>query len=95
MGDERPRLKLDEDFTFACHKGLECYTSCCRDVTIMLTPYDVLRMKRALGLTSNQFLEKYTHLVQVPGKALPLVQFKMNEDNDTKCFFVGGLNAPG
>ncbi len=58
MSDERPRLKLDEDFTFACHKGLECYTSCCRDVTIMLTPYDVLRMKKALGLTSNQFLEK-------------------------------------
>ncbi len=88
MSDERPQLQLDEDFTFACHKGLQCYTSCCRDVTIMLTPYDVLRMKKALGLTSSQFLEKYTHLVQVPGKAMPLVQFRMNEDNDKKCHFV-------
>ncbi|MEW5913057.1 MAG: YkgJ family cysteine cluster protein [Thermodesulfobacteriota bacterium] len=89
MSDQRPQLQLDDDFTFACHKGLQCYTSCCRDVNIMLTPYDVLRMKKALGLTSSEFLEKYTSLVQVPRKALPLVQFKMDEEHGKKCFFVG------
>ena len=89
MSDDRPKLQLEDNFTFACHKGLECYTSCCGDVTIMLTPYDVLRMKKALGLTSSEFLEKYTQLVQVPGKAVPLVQFRMNEDNNDRCHFVG------
>ncbi|MCF8074036.1 MAG: YkgJ family cysteine cluster protein [Desulfarculaceae bacterium] len=89
MSDERPKLQLDDDFVFACHKGLKCYTSCCRDVNIMLTPHDVLRMKKALGLTSSEFLEKYTDLVQLKGKAVPLVQFRMDEANDKKCFFVG------
>ena len=82
------QLTLDDEYTFACHKGLDCYTSCCRDVTIMLTPHDVLRMRKALGMTSPEFLEKYTQIVQVPGKVVPLVQFRMNEEDDKKCHFV-------
>ncbi len=86
--DVRVQLRLEDQFTFACHKGLKCYRSCCRDVTIFLTPYDVLRLKRALGLTSTEFLERYTQLVVVPGKQLPLVQLKMNEDDNKQCFFL-------
>ena len=55
---KKPELKLADQFTFACHSGLECYTTCCRDVNIMLTPNDVIRMKKALGLTSTEFLHK-------------------------------------
>ncbi len=86
--ESRPRLRLEDSFNFVCHRDLACYTSCCRDVTIMLTPYDVLRMKRALGISSSEFLERYTQLVQVPGKVLPLVQLKMDEENERRCYFV-------
>ncbi len=88
MDEQKKQLTLEDHFTFACHKGLECYTSCCRDVNIFLSPWDVIRLKKALGLTSSEFLEKYTDLVVVKGKQLPLVQLRMNEANDKKCFFV-------
>ncbi|MCB2186140.1 MAG: YkgJ family cysteine cluster protein [Deltaproteobacteria bacterium] len=94
MSEERcykPQLSLDDQFHFACRRGLDCFTSCCRDVTIMLTPYDVLRLRKALGITSGEFLKKYTHLVQVHSKVLPLVQLRMNADNEDRCYFV---NAP-
>ena len=53
---------------------LDCFTRCCRDVSIVLTPYDVLRLKRALGIDSSEFLEKYTispftHGAEVPDRA--------------------------
>jgi Fe-S-cluster containining protein len=85
---ENRTLQLDDEFRFACHRGLACYTSCCRDVNIFMTPWDVIRLKKALGLTSGEFLEKYADLVVVPGKHLPLVQLRMDEDNQKKCFFV-------
>ena len=85
---EKKRLDLKDEFTFACNRQLECYTSCCRDVNIFLTPNDVLRLKKALGLTSSEFLEKYTDLVVTPKKALPMVQLRMNQENDKKCYFV-------
>ena len=85
---EKKRLELKDEFCFACNRQLDCYTSCCRDVNIFLTPHDVLRLKKALGLTSSEFLEKYTDLVVTPKKALPLVQLRMNQENDKKCFFV-------
>lgn len=88
MSQEKPQLKLEDHFTFACHRGLDCYTSCCRDVNIFLTPNDVLRLKKALGMTSTEFLHKHTDLVVVTGRHLPLIQLKMDESNDKKCFFV-------
>ena len=42
---EYPRLSPESKFRFSCHKGLSCFTQCCGDVNIFLTPYDVLRLK--------------------------------------------------
>ncbi len=55
-----PRMGLDERFTFECRPGLSCFTCCCQDVSIVLTPYDILRLKRALRMDSSEFLEKHT-----------------------------------
>ncbi len=55
-----PRMGLDDAFAFHCAPGLDCFGHCCRDVTIVLTPYDVLRLKRAAALPSSEFLEAYT-----------------------------------
>ena len=34
-------LTPDNDLRFECHEGLDCFTRCCRNVTIVLTPYDI------------------------------------------------------
>lgn len=76
-----------DGFRFACHGGLDCYTRCCRDITIVLTPYDIIRMKKALHLTSEDFLAAYT--VALMGDAgLPVVVLKMQANDEKTCPFV-------
>lgn len=45
---------------FRCHKGIACFNACCRNIDITLTPYDILRLKRRLGMSSGEFLKEYT-----------------------------------
>jgi hypothetical protein len=82
-----PRLTLEDSFSFQCHQSLECFTRCCNDVTIVLTPYDVIRMKQALHMDSSEFLEKYTLSPFSKDQKIPVVILKM--DPETKdCSFV-------
>lgn len=85
---DRPRLSLDDTFKFACHPGVPCFGKCCANVNIFLTPYDVLRMKRALGMTSSEFLQKYTTPLRLEENQLPVVVLKMGEDEEKRCPFV-------
>ena len=45
---------------FSCHKGISCWNACCSNIDISLTPYDILRLKQRLGISSTQFLKEYT-----------------------------------
>ncbi len=45
------QLALDDKFQFRCHKGIACFNKCCENIDIMLTPYDILRLKNRLGIT--------------------------------------------
>lgn len=83
-----PRLALDSKFKFACHKGVACFGKCCANVNIFLTPYDVLRMKKALGVSSTEFLEKHTFTLVMEENQMPVVMLKMGEDEEKKCPFV-------
>jgi len=42
---ETNRLGLKSKFKFECHKGVKCFTKCCRGINIVLTPYDIIRLK--------------------------------------------------
>lgn len=44
---------------FQCRKGIACWNACCSNIDISLTPYDILRLKRRLGLASAAFLQQY------------------------------------
>ena len=46
------RMEAEHLFQFQCYPGVSCFTQCCRDVTIVLTPYDVLRLKNCLKMSS-------------------------------------------
>jgi Fe-S-cluster containining protein len=85
---DAPRFTEKDTFRFSCHKGLSCFTQCCADVTIFLTPYDVLRMKRSLGVSSEEFLARYTLVPFSKDQRLPVVVLKMNEDEGKRCPFV-------
>jgi len=80
-------LSDEDNFRFDCHAGLECFTKCCRDVTIFLTPFDIIRLKHALGMTSGVFLRQYT--LKLGGDSgLPAVLLKMQDDAAKSCPFV-------
>lgn len=77
----------ERKFKFLCHSGLECFNNCCRDIYIILTPYDVLRMKNHLGILSGEFLRDHTIPVAT-GTLFPAVALRMKPDNDLACPFV-------
>ncbi|MEJ2420194.1 MAG: YkgJ family cysteine cluster protein [Acidobacteriota bacterium] len=84
---EYPRLSRDDRFTFHCGPDMDCFNACCRDVSIVLTPYDVLRMKRALRLDSSEFLRRYTMVPFTKEQKIPVVLLKM-EGEAKQCPFV-------
>jgi uncharacterized protein len=87
---EAPRLSLDDKFTFDCHPGVSCFNACCGDINIFLTPYDVLRLKRRLKISSTEFLSRYTVKPFTKEQKLPVVVLKMHDDKEGKpCQFVG------
>jgi Fe-S-cluster containining protein len=87
--DTRQAVRMDSEhlFRFHCFPGVSCFTQCCQDVTIVLTPYDVLRLKGALGISSGEFIEKHTHVLNKENQLIPLVMLNMREE-DKKCPFV-------
>lgn len=81
-------LSIDDTFPFACNPSVPCFNECCRDLNQFLTPYDVLRLKQHLGLTSGEFLRKYTRHHTGPESGLPVVTLKPSGGADLKCPFV-------
>jgi uncharacterized protein len=90
---DTPRMTLDDTFTFRCGSDLPCFTRCCGDVNIVLTPYDVLRLKAALGHDSTEFLENHTIIPFTKEQKLPVVLLKM--DPETKRCLLLGENGCG
>jgi Fe-S-cluster containining protein len=87
-GIEPRKYTPDSRFQFACRKGMTCYTHCCSDLNIILTPYDIIRMKDRLGLTCDQFLAIYTKPEMLSRTKLPVVTMKMLDDDKKSCPFV-------
>lgn len=81
-------LSLDDAFKFSCNAGVPCFNECCKDVNQFLTPYDVLRLKRHFGMTSGEFLEKYTTQHIGPETGLPVVCLKTDPADGFTCPFV-------
>lgn len=70
------KLALDDTFQFSCHPGIACFNRCCADLNQFLTPYDILRLKQGLKLSSGEFLKRYTTHHIGPRSGLPIVTLK-------------------
>ncbi len=81
-------LGLDEPFHFSCSKKVPCFNECCRDLNQFLTPYDILRLKNNLSLSSIEFLETYTEEHIGPETGLPIIVLKSGKDAEKRCPFV-------
>lgn len=84
-----PRLSQNSSFRFACHPGVPCFNDCCRDVSIFLTPYDIVRLKRGLDMSSAEFLSKYTISSFDQGIGYPVILLRMDDGEKKCCPFVG------
>lgn len=75
-------------FCFSCHPGVPCFTECCRELDLALTPYDVLRLKNRLQMHSGTFLEKYVLIAWEEGQIFPTCYLTMVDDGRASCVFV-------
>ncbi|MFZ5776139.1 MAG: YkgJ family cysteine cluster protein [Thermodesulfobacteriota bacterium] len=78
----------DAPFHFACHPGVPCFTRCCRKLELFLYPYDIIRLKKRLGISSEEFLNTYTGVVQGGNPCFPSVIMRMRDDAENSCPFL-------
>jgi Fe-S-cluster containining protein len=81
------QLPGDAVIQFRCHKDIDCFNACCKNIDIMLTPYDILRLKQRLGITSTEFLRLYTEPFEFGKNSVAGVKYKPKEGT-TECQFV-------
>ncbi len=96
MNDQTPdtsqippeQLSMNSRFRFKCHKGVKCFTDCCRGIDIMLTPYDILTMRKKLEMSSQEFLALFTDPQILEKADMPVVTLKLLDDERNSCPFV-------
>ncbi len=83
-------IKLTEKsrFKFRCHKGVKCFTACCSNINIVLPPYDLLRLRKRLGMTTEEFINKHCDIEILAKTLLPVITLKMQSDEQRSCPFV-------
>ncbi len=81
------KLTLDSPLQFECHPGVPCFTACCHNIKIVLTPYDILVLRKRLGIPAHDFINQYTEPTYLEKTDMPGVQIKLTEDKKG-CPFV-------
>jgi Fe-S-cluster containining protein len=85
---DKRQLGRGSSFCFGCHRGLDCFTQCCSDVNIVLTPADVLSLARRTGLSTGEFLDRHTMSPITKELHLPVVMLRMGPAPEKRCPFV-------
>jgi Fe-S-cluster containining protein len=86
--DELPVLEASASFCFACNQDAPCFNACCADLDLLLSPYDVLRLRRRLELSSRAFFSRCADLVIQPDTGFPAAQLRMLDGEGRPCPFV-------
>lgn len=80
------KYTLDSKLKFRCHPGVSCFTECCGGIKIVLTPYDILMLRKRLNMEAADFLHTYTEPTYLEKTDMPGVNIQLNEDG--RCPFV-------
>lgn len=78
----------DGPFRFRCHPGVSCYKACCRRLELYLYPYDVLRLKNCLAISSSCFMREHTRLAPGSHPYFPAVMLRMAANEEQTCPFL-------
>jgi hypothetical protein len=81
------KLDLQSSLQFECHPGVSCFTACCHTIKIILTPYDILMLRRRLGLSADEFITTYTEPTYLEKTDMPGLQLKLVGEKQA-CPFV-------
>ncbi len=74
------QMGYNSRFKFDCHKGVKCFTRCCRGID--------MTMRKRLELSSEEFLAIFTELKLLEKGDLPIVTMKLLDDDRRSCPFV-------
>jgi len=88
MEQEFMEIQKNDRMPFSCGPSVSCFTECCHDLDQVLTPYDVLRLKTHLHLSSSEFLSRYTIRFTGPETGLPLVGLRPIAEKRFACPFL-------
>ncbi len=80
------KYTLDSKIKFRCHPGVSCFTDCCGGIKIVLTPYDILQMRKRLDMSAAEFLHTYTEPDYLEKTDFPGVVIKLTEEQ--RCPFI-------
>ena len=81
------QLELDSKLCFECKPGISCFNACCKQADITLAPYDIIRLKTRLGMSSTEFLKKHTVPFELDAHGMPGVKMRTT-DIDPVCLFM-------
>ena len=81
------RLGGEDTLKFRCHPGISCFNACCCTIEILLTPYDLMRLRKRLNLSAEAFLYQYATLYTLTKGQLPVAMIRMDEKTG-RCPFV-------
>ena len=82
------RLCGSKPFSFGCHPDLSCFTECCRELDLALTPYDVLCLCKELQISSAEFIDHYVVVEQEENDVFPRLYLGMVDDGRASCPFI-------
>jgi uncharacterized protein len=80
------QLKGEDKLKFSCHPGISCFNVCCSNIEIILTPYDILRLRKRLKISSKLFLYNYATPTTLAKGQLPVPIMRMDEKSG-RCPF--------
>jgi len=80
-------LTLDSEFQFHCHKDISCFNECCKNIDITLMPYDIQRLKRRQGISSSEWVAKYTMPFPMDAHDMPGLKLA-TRPGSTACVFL-------
>lgn len=80
-------LTPESTFRFRCHRDIACFNACCKSIDITITPYDILRLKRRLNLTSREFVARYTMPFEMDSHGMPGLKMA-TKPGKAECIFL-------
>ncbi len=85
---EGEKIERNDKFSFRCHPAISCFNQCCRNLNLFLYPYDIVRLKQRLKISSDQFLDRYVDIVLRNTSFFPEVLLRMAENDQKTCPFL-------